>query len=167
MDDHRQFLADPAEHGMRIERFTASDGTPSLICTPAGNSGRRGAIIRQQLREENPDMPSFGTVTGNLVFLHGRKGRKEDYLPVAERLCAAGFRCIIPDLPAHGDHPGKVTTYGVREAFLSSRVLREAAAHFGFRKQPCGLVGMSMGVSVAVHAAALPLFRDHPARAAR
>ncbi|RYD32675.1 MAG: alpha/beta hydrolase [Verrucomicrobiaceae bacterium] len=156
MDHHREFLADPAAHGMRIERFTASDGTPCLVCTPQGVPGMRGALIRDQLEARNLTVPSFGAITGNLMLLHGRKGRKEDFLPIAERLCAAGFRCIIPDLPAHGEHPGKVITYGVREAALPAQVFREASRHFGFQEQPCGLIGMSMGGSVAVHAAALP-----------
>ena len=48
----------------------------------------------------------------------------------------------------------KTITYGVREAGLPARVLEDAAGRFGFDKQPCGLLGMSMGGSVAVHAAA-------------
>lgn len=156
MDYHGEILDDPAARGMSIDRFTASDGTPCLICTPSGVPGTRGTTLRRQLEERNLPLHSFGTVTGNLVLLHGRTGRKEDFLPVAERFCAAGFRCIIPDLPGHGEHPTKVITYGVREAVLPERVLDEAAGKLGFNKHPCGLVGMSMGGSVAVHAAARP-----------
>lgn len=156
MDYHHEYLSDPGAHGIRIDSFTASDGTPCLVCTPSGIPGNRGTLIRQQLAGRGLVLPSFGTVTGNLVLLHGRKGRKEDYLPIAERLCAAGFRCILPDLPAHGDHPAKNITYGVHEATLPHLVLKEASRHFAFEKQPCGLLGMSMGGSVAVHAAALP-----------
>jgi len=153
MDYHREFLADPAAHGVRIDRFTAGDGTPVMVCTPEGAPGKRGTIIREQLVARGLPLSSFGTVKGTLVLLHGRKGRKEDYLPVAERLCAAGFRCVIPDLPGHGEHPAKVATYGVRESKLPERVLREAAEKFGFDPRPCGLVGISMGGSVAVHSA--------------
>jgi hypothetical protein len=51
MDYHREFLADPAAHGLVIDRFTGSDGTPSLVCTPdpSGRLGERGALIREQL----------------------------------------------------------------------------------------------------------------------
>ena len=154
MDYHHEYLSDPGAHGLRIDPFTASDGTPCLVCTPAGRAGARGLLIRKQLAERGFVLAPFGTITGNLVLLHGRKGRKDDYLPIAERLCAAGFRCILPDLPAHGDHPVKTITYGVREAGLPARVLEDAAGRFGFDKQPCGLLGMSMGGSVAVHAAA-------------
>ena len=63
---------------------------------------------------------------------------------------------MIPDLPAHGDHPATLATYGVREAVLPARVLDEAARKFDFDPQPAGLLGMSMGGSVSVHAADLP-----------
>jgi uncharacterized protein len=158
MDYHREFLSNPTAHGVVIERFTASDGTPCLVCTPdpSGNLGDRGNKIRQQLTARRLELTPFGKVIGTLVLVHGRKGRKEDYLPIAERLCAVGFRCVIPDLPAHGDHPATLATYGVREAELPARVLDEAARKFTFDPQPAGLVGMSMGGSVSVHAADRP-----------
>ena len=162
MDYHREFLSTPAAHGFRIDRFTASDGTPCLVCSPSGTVGDRGIKIREQLTTGGVALQPAGKITGNLVLLHGRKGRKEDYLPIAERLCAVGFRCIIPDLPAHGDHPSNLATYGIREAGLPARVLDEAARKFAFEKQPVGLLGMSMGGSVTVHAAALS---DAPWRA--
>lgn len=157
-DYHKEYLADPAAHGMQIGRFTASDGTPCLVCTPhpSANPGERGKRIRDQLAGHVPALPAAGSSIGNLVLLHGRTGRKEDYLPIAERFCAAGFRCIIPDLPAHGENPVAVTTYGIREASLPARVLGEAAEKFHFAPRPAGLVGMSMGGSVATHAASLP-----------
>ncbi|MES2923574.1 MAG: alpha/beta fold hydrolase [Verrucomicrobiota bacterium] len=154
MDYHLEFLSNPAAHGLRIDRFTASDGTPCLVCSPSGTLGDRGVKIRQQLTARGVALQPFGKITGNLVLTHGRKGRKEDYLPIAERLCAVGFRCVIPDLPAHGEHPVNIATYGVREAGLPARVLDEASRKFAFEKQPAGLLGMSMGGSVAVHAAA-------------
>lgn len=158
IDYHREYLSNPATHGIRIERFTASDGTPCLVVTPdpSGNLGERGNKIRQQLTARGLSLESAGRVVGTLVLVHGRKGRKEDYLPIAERLCASGFRCVIPDLPAHGDHPGQIATYGVREAPLPAMVLDEASKHFTFDPNPAGLLGMSMGGSVAVHAADLP-----------
>jgi len=156
MDYHREYLANPDAHGMKIEAFTATDGTPSLVCTPHGNPGERGVKIRNQLSEQGILLTAFGEMRGTLVLTHGRKGRKEDYLPIAERLCAAGFRCIIPDLPAHGDHPTGIATYGVREAGLPSRMLNEAAQHFAFDPKPAGLIGMSMGGSVAMHAMSEP-----------
>ena len=157
-DFHREYLSNPTAHGLVIESFTASDGTPCLVVTPdpSGNLGDRGNKIRQQLTARGLNLTPSGYIVGTLVLVHGRKGRKEDYLPIAERLCAAGFRCVIPDLPAHGDHPATIATYGVHEATLPARVLSEAARQFSFDPQPAGLLGMSMGGSVAVHATDLP-----------
>lgn len=155
-DHHREFLTNQAAHGIRVDGFHANDGTPCLVVTPAGVPGERGKIIRRQLADRGLSLPPFGEITGTLVLTHGRKGRKEDYLPIAERLCAAGFRCVIPDLPGHGDHPADIATYGLREAGLPARVLDEASRKHGFQKHPAGLMGMSMGGSVAVHAANRP-----------
>ena len=132
MEYHREYLANPTAHGMVIKNFTASDGTPCLFCTPdpSRNLGDRGNKIRQQLSARGVTLKPAGQIIGTLVLLHGRTGRKEDYLPIAERLCASGFRCVIPDLPAHGDHPATIATYGVREADLPVRVLHESAKYF-------------------------------------
>lgn len=152
-DYHREFLARPGDHGLTIRRFTTADRTPCLICEPAGTLAKRGTTVREQLAGKGIALAKFGEIRGTLVLLHGRCGRKEDYLPIAERLCACGFRCLIPDLPGHGDHPAEIATYGVREAELPERLLQEASEHFGFPQQPAGLLGMSMGGSVAMHAA--------------
>jgi uncharacterized protein len=158
MDYHREFLTNPSAHGFTIDRFTTKDGTPCLVCTPdpSGKLGERGSKVRQQLNARGLTLEPAGRVRGTLLLIHGRRGRKEDYLPIAERLCAAGFRCVIPDMPAHGDHPARLATYGIREATLPARVLNEAATRFNFKPQPAGLLGMSMGGSVAVHAASIP-----------
>lgn len=154
-DFHRKLLSEQQDRCLRIEDFTGSDGTPCLLVTPCGTPAQRGVTIRNQLTQRGHTLKPYGEVIGTLVLIHGRKGRKEDYLAVAERFCAAGFRCVIPDLPAHGAHPGSTATYGLREAKLPARILREASEKFGFNTDPSGLMGMSMGGSVAVHAAAL------------
>ncbi len=156
MDYHREFLDHPATHGLRIDRFTAEDGTPCLVTSPSHQAGDRGAKIRSDLSARGIKLPPFGQIRATLVLLHGRKGRKEDYLAIAERFGACGFRCVIPDLPAHGEHPETLATYGVREASLPARVLHEAGLRFGFPPQPAGLMGLSMGGSVAMHAASMP-----------
>lgn len=150
---HLEYLSHPKAHGMGIVKFTLTDGTPCLYCTPSASPAARGESIRGQLAAKGFPVRPFGEIRGSLVLLHGRRGRKEDYLPIAERLCASGFRCLIPDLPGHGDHPVRITTYGVREAELPGRVISEASGKFGFPAQPVGLLGISMGGSVAVHAA--------------
>jgi pimeloyl-ACP methyl ester carboxylesterase len=155
-DYHREFLADPAAHGVTVQPFTATDGTPCLLMEPLsdGRLGQRGAKIREQLQDLA--LPPPGQVIGTLVLVHGRKGRKEDYLLIGERLCAAGFRCLLPDMPAHGEHPAEFITFGLKEAGLPASLLADATQRFQLPPQPAGLLGMSMGGAVSMHAAALP-----------
>ncbi|HEY1049745.1 MAG TPA: alpha/beta fold hydrolase, partial [Prosthecobacter sp.] len=158
-DYHQEFLQHAAAHGMEIHRFPLADGTPCLMCVPepGGRLGQRGTTLRSQFAQRHDvQLPPAGSIHATLVLVHGRKGRKEDYLPIAERLCAVGFRCLLPDVPAHGEHPAPQIFYGVKEARLPAQVLEEASRQFGFPPQPCGLLGMSMGGSVAVHASAEP-----------
>jgi len=158
-DYHREFLADPAAHGVTVKPFTISDGTPCLMMEPLAKVGQRGAKVREQLTTQNVTLPREGDIIGTLVLVHGRHGRKEDYLLIGERLCAVGFRCLLPDMPAHGEHPTPTITFGIREADIPARVLSEAGGKFLFNPQPAGLLGMSMGGAVAIHSAAQ---RDAP-----
>lgn len=164
-DYHREFLSDPAAHGVLLKSFSCSDGTPCLVCEPdpQGVLGKRGQAIREQLARKGLSPPPPGSVAGSLVLVHGRRGRKEDYLLVAERFCAVGFRCLLPDLPAHGEHPGDTACFGVKEGRLPARVLNEAAEKFGFNPEPAGIMGMSMGGAVSVRALTE---KDAPWRAA-
>jgi alpha-beta hydrolase superfamily lysophospholipase len=157
-DYHQAILRTPGNHGMTISAFRLADATPVLLCRPQPDPhfGDRGTKLRQQLAARHLPLAAGGTENGaTLVLLHGRRGRKEDNLPIAERFCAAGFRCILLDLPAHGDHPRIRATYGLEEAALPLQALQQTADHFHFQPGPSGLWGISMGGSVAVHAAAI------------
>ncbi len=164
-DYHREFLAYPAAHGMVLKPFDSADGTPVLVCepVPGGVLGKRGQVIREQMTRKGLTLKEPGSVVGSLVLVHGRKGRKEDYLLIAERFCAVGFRCILLDLPAHGEHPGSTAFFGVKEGHLPAMVLKEATAKFGFNPDPVGIMGMSMGGAVSVRAL---VEKDAPWRAA-
>lgn len=152
-----------AKAGFSVEKFVSEGGMPCLVCTPVptGKLSERAGIIRRQLGEKGISLKPPGEVLGTLVILHGRSGMKEDYLAVAERYCAIGFRCVIPDLPGHGENAGRFATYGVKEGEMVLECYREAAEKFAFPAEPCAVLGQSMGGSVAVHAAALP---DSPFR---
>ncbi|MEE9352262.1 MAG: alpha/beta hydrolase [Thiotrichaceae bacterium] len=98
-----------------------------------------------------------------LVLLHGRNGRKEDLLPVAERFAAAGFRCVLPDLPAHGDHLQSPIQYatGASEKGFANRVLLDARGFLSNRNNGkdiddnnAGIWRMSLGGAYAIEAAA-------------
>ncbi|MGE9266682.1 MAG: alpha/beta hydrolase, partial [Verrucomicrobiales bacterium] len=118
----------------------------------------KGQILRQQIAELGHPLPRLGSIHANLVLLHGRKGRKEDLLPIAERYTALGFRCLIPDLPAHGDSPLPHSQYGsgTFERDLPARLLAELATRHHFDPAPAYLWGLSMGGSFAIHAASQP-----------
>lgn len=156
MDYHQEILDTAADHGMRIESYDAG-GTPSLLCLPdaSGKIGKRGSILRSQLQERGIAIKPPGEIIGTLVLLHGRIGRKEDWLPVAERFCAVGFRCILVDLPGHGENPSPFTTYGVADPELASRALLTATSTYGFDPKPAGIIGRSMGGSFAISSAEL------------
>ena len=152
---HSAILAAPASHGLRVSAFTLADGIPVLMCEPQGLPSAKGRRLRTQMEATGQGFSPEGAVIGTAVLLHGRRGRKEDWLPAAERLCAVGLRCLLPDLPAHGDNLRPRATYGRHEAGLPSRVVREAAARFGFDPGRPALIGISMGGAVAMKAAAL------------
>jgi pimeloyl-ACP methyl ester carboxylesterase len=160
MDYHREILDAPADHGMEIQSFILGEGgfTPVIVCTPdaSGKTGRRGIILREQLASRGVSLKPPGEIIGNLVLLHGRIGRKEDWLPVAERFCAVGFRCILPDLPGHGESDIPYTTYGVLNGDIPRLSLQAAAEAYHFDPMPAAIVGRSMGGSFATHSASLP-----------
>lgn len=155
---HQELLDAAAQHGMVLRPFSVHGEIPSILCEPdpSGMLGTRGLPLRNGLTARGIALAPPGRIIGTLVLVHGRRGRKEDYLPIAERLCAVGFRCLLFDLPAHGDHPQTVVTYGFRESILPTQVLAAAAGQFGFDPTPAGIFGISMGGSVAVHACAQP-----------
>jgi len=160
-DYHRDWLERSFDHGMSIQAFTAMDGqVPCLLAMPDASVGlsKRGETVRRQLQERGISLEPFGATFGSIVLLHGRNGRKEDLLPVAERFCAVGFRCVIPDLPAHGESPLPVVRFGTSdfEASIPARVLAEANERFGLQTDAAGLWGMSMGGAFLARAASLP-----------
>ena len=155
---HHEWLDDPKAHGISIAKSTFLEGSvPCLIVTPDKTShlGKRGKIVRKQLINRGLKLPALGSIVSNIVLLHGRNGRKEDLLPVAERYCAAGFRCIIPDLPAHGESPIKTVQFGGSqwEQEFPHALLLECASTYQFSATPSAIWGMSMGGSFATHSA--------------
>lgn len=156
---HLGTLGDPRGHGLRIRAHGCMDGqTPCLLVEPLSGvaPGRRGMLLRQQLISAGMTLPDYGAVRGIVVLLHGRNGRKEDLLPVAERFAAAGLRSVIPDLPAHGDSQIARSGFGAApgEAELPRRVLQDLRKAYGLPREPAALWGMSMGGAFALRAAA-------------
>ncbi len=154
---HRPYFDGMAGAGFTVENFISSDGMPCLVCKPepVEQFSKKAEIIRVQLAEQGISLKPAGEIVGTVLILHGRSGIKENYLAVAERFCAVGIRCVIPDLPGHGSNPEPFTTYGVLEAPVILRCYNEVAGKYGFSGQPCGILGQSMGGAEAIHTAAL------------
>lgn len=158
-DYHRSYLDGKESHGVVVIQRTFLDGkVPCLIARPDGAGGiaERGVTLRRQLAEAGIEVPLFGEEEGVLVLLHGRNGRKEDLLPVAERFCALGFVCVMPDLPSHGESPIATVGFGSREfeMELPGKVADAVKVELGLGAMPEFLWGISMGGSFAIHAAA-------------
>lgn len=154
-DYHHEWLNQQAAHGIRVERVDCMDGrVPCLVASPGENEAcsKRGKIIRDQLASFQVRPAPFGTVCGNLILLHGRHGRKEDLLPIAERFCAVGFRCVMPDLPGHGESGIPTVQFGSDplEASLAATVLHECGRQLAFEASPAGIWGISMGGAYAI-----------------
>ncbi|MFC7336681.1 alpha/beta hydrolase [Haloferula chungangensis] len=158
---HHEILDHPAHYGLSITSFTGASDTPCLMVLPATSPGeaRKSHQVRAALSKRGIILPAWGEIRGTIVLLHGHTGRKEDHLPICERFCAAGFRCILVDLPGHGDNPSSIATFGKNEAQLVSDIMEGAQITFGFPAQPALLFGISQGGAIALQAAA-----RHPER---
>jgi len=157
-DYHREILSKPGSFGLQVTHYTGPAGTPCLMVTPTSRPGLspKGRLVRDILVRRGVPLAPQGEIRGTIVLLHGFCGRKEDNLPIAERLCAAGFRCILPDLPGHGDNPAGSATFGLHESQLPEQLLEDAARRFAFAPAPAALFGISQGGAIALQAAARP-----------
>lgn len=155
-DYHREILGEPDEFGLHIEPFTGAGDTPCLLVTASPHPGiaKKSHILRDELTRRGISLPPWGSRIGTVVLLYGHAGRKEDHLPICERFCAAGFRCLLMDIPGQGDHPQPVGTFGLREGTLVEQVLAGAAGQFGFKGSPACLFGVSQGGAIALQTAA-------------
>lgn len=87
---------------------------------------------------------------GTAYLFHGFGNDKEQMLPVAKRLSAAGFRCVAWDSRGHGRSGGERASYGMREVDDALRVIRQART-MDARPQGKEVVwGYSMGSAVAL-----------------
>ena len=155
-DYHREILARRGDFGLQVEAFTGPGKTPCLLVTPSARPGeaKKSRIVREELSRRGMALPDWGILEGTVILLHGHGGRKEDHLPICERFCAAGFRCIVLDLPGQGEHPALYGTFGLREAPLVEKVLDDASSRFAFQPSPAFLFGVSQGGAVALQTAA-------------
>ena len=124
---------DPAAAGVSSEevQLPGLDGVPC----PAWRVDGRGG----------PDAPV-------LLVLHGWGRSRWDSLSRCLPLLDAVREVWMPDLPAHGEHPGRTSWVGVREPMAAAAMLHEIAS----RRPGCTLavMGHSLGAGVAIRGAA-------------
>jgi pimeloyl-ACP methyl ester carboxylesterase len=154
---HREILADTPSHGIAVSHHTSNNGTPYMLCeTGSVETGKKSLALRNALRQRKVKLEPWGDMRGTILLLHGHKGCKEDHLPIAERFCAAGFRCVCLDLPGHGQHPAPYATFGYTEVALIQEVWREYLITNPRAETPLFLFGVSQGAAIALQAAAHP-----------
>jgi len=146
---HYEWLEHPKEHGMEIEKYTTKGGIPYLMVTRNKNhtSSQRITTVMRTFHDLNI---SIKNCDATLVMFHGKNGRKEDLLPVAERYIALGFTCLLIDLPAHGESPIDSVYYATKEYEQNyvDAVLDDVYAHIS--KKPLMMWGMSLGGAFAI-----------------
>lgn len=155
-DYHHDILGKPDHHGLTIVPFTAAGATPCLLVTASPRPGvaTKSYLVRDELAQRGVRLPPWGSEIGTVVMLYGHGGRKEDHLPICERFCAAGFRCLLLDIPGQGDHPAATGSFGLHEAALVEAVLADASKRFSFPSAPTCLFGVSQGGAIALQTAA-------------
>ncbi len=165
---HHELLNAPEAFGLSLEPFTVLtyDGynLSGIIATRAKDPGPapKTRAMRERLNED--DVPSLDRPRGTIFLLHGRGGRKEDMLSIAQRFVAADFRCVVYDARAHGKSEGRYCTFGVNEVRdLASAVeqLDSRLRQTGESSGPIGLFGNSLGAAVSLQS----LARENPALA--
>ena len=52
------------------------------------------------------EMLEYGEGKKAVLFLHGNPGGKEDWRDIAPAIARAGYRCLVPDRPGHGETDG-------------------------------------------------------------
>lgn len=156
---HYQVNADPADFGMRLQRFEAPthDGTflKGYLVDPEPEPGEAVRTRRMWTRLEKAGVERSQLPGGTVILMHGRGGLKENMLTVAQRFVAANFRCIVYDARAHGESGGTICTYGKLEKHDVSSVLDHVEAHLKAEGKSLGPVvafGNSLGAAVMLQA---------------
>ena len=152
---HQELLAHPQQHGLKLREFTSASGIPCIICEPASSpQGVKSLALRDELARRSHKIEPWGEIRGTVILLHGHKGRKEDHLPIAERFCAAGFRCLCIDLPGHGQNRVPYATFGHQEKTLLLSWWQEFQKEHPDASEPLFLFGISQGGAIALQLAA-------------
>jgi len=143
---HYEWLNNPQEHSMQIIRDEKHNDILIVKRDESVALSKRSQKVLTALQEQGYEEEKLKK-RGVIVMFHGKNGRKEDLLPVAERYITAGFTCVLMDLPAHGDSLKTETKYIER---LDEVVLGVAKKYVDINNQPIYFWGMSLGGRYAI-----------------
>jgi len=144
---HYEWLTHSSQHSMKIIKDENYKDI-LIVKRDIGHSlSKRSQKILGELQRHGYNEKSL-TQGGTIVMFHGKNGRKEDLLPVAERYVTAGFTVVLVDLPAHGESLQGSTNYG--SDFDYRRLLSMMEKHVDTVNQPIYFWGMSLGGRYAI-----------------
>ena len=92
---------------------------------------------------------------GTILYLHGVADCKIDGIRHAKLLHDEGYNVFLYDARRHGASEGKFCTYGFYEKYDVLRVIDYLVSRTDIALGKIGVIGTSMGASVALQAAAL------------
>jgi len=149
-------------------QFPTADAPPAVEAPPASPPG----ATRHEFRTKRDvisylDWPAAGDERGSVVLLHGLQSTALTMARIGERLAAAGWRVIAPDLPGHGhsyaidgsdaERPGpfdasRLTILRMRlsrrhRLRATGRAVAQLASALGLRD--AAVLGHSWGASIA------------------
>jgi dienelactone hydrolase len=89
-----------------------------------------------------------------LVLVHGITANRSDLLGITHDLAARGYALLLPDLRAHGESEGKVSTLGLNEVRDLRAAVKELASRPEVDVERLGILGYSLGAATAIMATA-------------
>lgn len=153
-DFHARRLITHNDLNDRFKEQVLTGGSQKLL-----DSGR---IARQRAVPVDEDITldlwllntSAAQPLGSLLLVHGLAESRVDMLPLGEKLAAAGFDVILPDLRAHGYSSGEYVTWGALES-RDLKALLDVLDQDNALRKPLYVLGVSMGAATAIRLAAI------------
>ena len=143
---HYEWLNYPYKHSMKIIKDKEHKDILIVKFDDTVSCSKRSKKILDELEKSGYKKESLSD-NGVMVMFHGKNGRKEDLLPVAERYVSAGFTCVLVDLPAHGDSVKTETEYNEKLDYMALNVAKK---YVDIYNQPIYFWGMSLGGRYAI-----------------
>ncbi len=154
---HIAYREQSAEYGIALEAmtFATADGLElkGYLVNPHPQPGAAERTRRMWQRLEKAGVSRQNQPRGTVILHHGRGGKKENMLVIAQRLVAADLRCIVYDARGQGESGGRYSTYGWREAQDLRTILDQVdsnLSHSGEQLGPVFAFGNSMGAATVL-----------------